>query len=158
MIQSDVIIRRHKKLKELSKQHTLILHLCWKIRIGFKKSVELKRIKSYVNWFYANTLKQHFEIKEQYIYPILDKQDKLIRRVLKEHRRIRRLIAKEESLEISLSLLEEELERHIRFEEWVLFKKIQQTIELKELDVFIFNLDTKEDDEWGDKFWEYGTG
>jgi len=155
MIQYSVSVIRHKELKELSKEHTLILLLCWRIRIGFKKSIELKRIKSYVNWFYANTLKQHFEIKEQYIYPILDKQDKLIRRALKEHRRIRRLIAKEESLEISLSLLEEELERHIRFEEWVLFKKIQQTIELKELNVFTFNLATKEDDEWIDKFWEF---
>lgn len=126
-------LKRHKNLQPLSRDHHHTLLLSWKIRQGFKKKVDPQRMKKYCDWFYINHLQPHFEIEEQYVFPMLGNDHDLVKKALSEHRRLRKLFLDTAELERSLSLLEEELERHIRFEERVLFQEIQKNTTTKQL-------------------------
>lgn len=119
-------IKRHESLQPVSREHHYGLLLCWKIRTGFNKKVEPARIKKYCDWFYTEHLIPHFEFEEQYIFPILGEDAQLINRALLEHKELHRLFNTEDKLSQTLSLLKEKLEQHIRFEERILFNKIQE--------------------------------
>lgn len=119
-------LKRHPALHHLSHDHHQGLLLCWKIRQGFKWSIDPIRMKAYCQWFWNNHLQAHFEEEEKLIFPILATDDPLIKQGLSEHRRLRKLFASWEIPEKTLGQIEEELEKHIRFEERVLFPIIQQ--------------------------------
>lgn len=126
MISNDPL-KRAPELQPLSHDHHHGLQLCWKIRTGFHKKIEPTRIKRYADWFFENHLKSHFELEEQYLFPILNKENELIKKGLTDHRRLKRLFKEKTNLEKSLGRIEEELEAHIRFEERILFTAIQET-------------------------------
>lgn len=117
--------KRHKALQPLSREHHHGLLLSWKIRVGFSKDIDPKRIRTYADWFYKNHLIPHFEIEENHIFPILEDENELVKRALAEHRRLKRLFEEREDDTKTLHRIEEELEQHIRFEERVLFPEIQ---------------------------------
>ncbi|SFN73523.1 hypothetical protein SAMN04487989_103103 [Bizionia echini] len=119
-------LKRHKALQPLSREHHHGLLLSWKIRSGFSKNVSADRIKSYADWFFENHLIPHFELEETEIFTILDSDNELVKKALADHRRLKRLFTKEPNLEKSLNKIEEELEKHIRFEERILFPEIQK--------------------------------
>lgn len=119
-------IKRNKWLQPLSREHHHSLLLCWKIRTGFSKGIEVERMKKYADWFFKNHIQPHFEVEEKYIFPVLGNENELVKKALSEHRRLTRLFENRDEIEKSLSLIEEELESHIRFEERVLFNEIQQ--------------------------------
>jgi len=119
-------IKRHTSLIPLSIQHHHSLLLCWKIRTGYKKSIQVNRIQHYAEWFYKNHLMPHFEVEEKYVFPILGVEHELVKRALTEHRRLKRLFQGINQENKNLGLIEEELESHIRFEERVLFNEIQR--------------------------------
>ena len=127
-------LKRHESLKPFSREHHQGLLLGWKIRKGLKKGVSVERIKKYNDWFFENHLKPHFADEEKYIFPILGDDHELIKKALTEHRRLTRLFAEENDLEKTLNHIEEELDRHIRFEERELFGFIQQQATPAELD------------------------
>ena len=129
-------IKRNKLLQPLSREHHHSLLLSWKIRTGFKKNIEPERIKKYVDWFFRHHVRPHFEMEEKYIFPILGMDQELVKQAMAEHRRLIRLFSDNDEIEKSLSLLEEELESHIRFEERVLFNEIQQIATNEQLEVF----------------------
>lgn len=147
--------KRHIALQPLSREHHQGLLLSWKIRKGLSKKIEFNRIQNYVEWFYENHLIQHFLEEETHVFPILGNDHQLVKRALSEHRRIKRLVEDKDKLEKSLHALEEELEKHIRFEERTLFNKIQEIAndeQLKKMeevlteDLFCLN--------WEDEFWK----
>jgi len=113
----DKLIKRHEALKRLSREHHHGLLLCWKIRAGIKNNIELSRIKTYADWFYQTYLIPHFEVEEKYLFSILGDRNDLVRKAISAHRRLRRLFVDDSDLQKSLNLIEEELERHIRFED-----------------------------------------
>lgn len=119
-------IKRHKSLQPLSREHHHSLLLSWKIRRGFHNKINVERIKTYTDWFYKHHVAQHFELEETTVFPILGSEHELIKKAESDHRRLQRLFTDSDDIEKSLSLLEEELEQHIRFEERVLFPEIQQ--------------------------------
>ncbi len=119
-------IKRDKALQQVSREHHHGLLLCWKIRTGISKNVPLERIKRYTDWFFKNHLIPHFELEEKLIFPILGKDNKLIKRAMTEHRRLFRLFKSAEELHKKLNQIEEELAGHIRFEERILFTEIQK--------------------------------
>ncbi|HLV52396.1 MAG TPA: hemerythrin domain-containing protein [Cryomorphaceae bacterium] len=148
-------IKRHESLKPLSRQHHHGLLLSWKIRRGFAKDVDPKRIKRYADWFYVNHLIPHFHVEEKYLFPVLGDHHEMVKKAVSEHRRLGRLFADKTDIVKSLSLIEEELEKHIRFEERILFAEIQlmcteehyrKLEKVHEGDEFTDNLD--------DVFWE----
>src|SRR5690606_6698271 len=126
-------IKRNEALKPLSRDHHHGLLLCWKIRQGVKLNVEPERIKKYLDWFWMSYLKPHFEIEEQYVFPVLGNENELVKKALAEHRRLKRLFENVDDLQKSISLIEEELEKHIRFEERVLFNEIQSVAKSEQL-------------------------
>ncbi len=129
-------LKRHIALQPLSREHHHSLLLCWKIRTGFKKGVDVKRIKRYVDWFFDTHIKSHFEVEEKFLFPILGTDDELVKKALTQHRQLYRLFTNIDENEKPLRLIEEELERHIRFEERVLFTKIQQVASAIQLEIF----------------------
>lgn len=148
-------LKRHKALQPLSREHHHSLLLSWKIRRGFHNNVDLKRIKTYTDWFYKNHIEEHFNIEEAYIYPILDSDHELIKKAIAEHRRLQRLFNDTDDIEKSLSLLEEELEKHIRFEERVLFPAIQEVATAEQLKKIEEHHDeTDFQDNLSDEFWK----
>lgn len=147
-------IKRHIALQPLSREHHQGLLLSWKIREGLKRNIEPKRIKKYVDWFWENHLQEHFEFEEAYLFPILGRADNMVKRAKKEHRRLKRLFNSQERVGINLSLIEEELVAHIRFEERVLFNEIQKIADKEQLallEISHQHLSTAED--WKDEFW-----
>ena len=126
-MKSTTPIKRAPELKSFSHDHHHGLLLCWKIKTGMAKNVELKLIKEYVDWFYLNHLQEHFELEEKYIFSILETDNELVQLALKEHKRLNDLFKATSDLETNLKCIEKELEAHIRFEERILFAEIQKS-------------------------------
>lgn len=150
-------IKRNKALQPLSRQHHHGLLLCWKIRTGFKKDIEVNRIKSYSDWFFKNHLIPHFSDEEKYLFPLIGNDHELVKKALADHRRLKRLFKEERDIKKSLSLIEEELDAHIRFEERILFNTIQETSVNEELQRVNgqLNAELKDPDaDWSDRFWK----
>ncbi|HLW30019.1 MAG TPA: hemerythrin domain-containing protein [Brumimicrobium sp.] len=148
-------LKRDPALIPFSREHHHSLLLSWKIRKGLNNGVAIERIKKYTDWFYENHVKPHFDDEEKYIFPILGEDHDLIKKALSEHRRLTRLFTEETDIEKSLHHIEEELERHIRFEERELFMIIQEKAtsdELKKIDELHDELSFEENTE--DVFWE----
>ena len=133
-MKSTTPIKRASELKPFSHDHHHGLLLCWKIKTGMAKNVELKRIKEYVDWFYQNHLQEHFELEEKYIFSILETGNEHIQQALKEHKRLNHLFEASSDLETNLKCIEKELEAHIRFEERILFAEIQKSATKEQLE------------------------
>lgn len=132
-------LKRHESLKPFSREHHQGLLLGWKIRKGLKSGVAIERIKKYNDWFFENHLKPHFDDEEKYMFPILGEDHDMIKKALSDHRRLSRLFSEENDLEKTVNQIEEELDRHIRFEERELFQVIQEQAtpeELQKIDEF----------------------
>lgn len=148
-------IKRHIALQPLSRQHHFGLLFSWKLRKGFHKEVSLERMTKFADWFYENEIKPHFKDEEKYLFPILDEDNELIQRAMKEHRRIRRLFKDTKDPEKSLHRLEEELDAHIRFEERILFNEIQQVATPEQLaKIEEIHSDLEKTPDYEDPFWE----
>ncbi len=117
-------LKRHISLQPLSRDHHHSLLLCWKIRQGIDKNAKLQSIQAYCKWYYKHYVLEHFEAEEKHLLNFLNSEDQI--KILDEHRTLKALF---ESKEYSWTLLEQLaglLEAHIRFEERILFKKIQE--------------------------------
>lgn len=146
-------IKRIEQLKPLSRQHHHGLLLCWKIRAGIKHNIDTERIKKYVDWFWNNYLEQHFQTEENMLFPILGNHNQLIQQALSEHRRLKELFVDEKDIHSSISLVEKELEKHIRFEERVLFNEIQKVATATALEN-LYNVHAADfEDNLTDEFW-----
>lgn len=118
-------IKRSPALKPLSIEHHHALLLCWKIKTGFIKGVSTSRIKVYADWFYKNHLVPHFSLEENYIFPILGMDHTFVQHAIDEHQNLIRLFSKTANSELALKEIEIALEKHVRFEERILFNEIQ---------------------------------
>ncbi|AVR47566.1 cation-binding protein [Christiangramia fulva] len=147
-------IKRNPNLQPLSRDHHHTLLLCWKIRKGFSKGVSPERIKAYSDWFFHNHILSHFTIEEKYLFPVLGKEDPMIKRALAEHQRLKRLFLKEKDLEKTLRLIEQELDQHVRFEERELFSRIQAAATQEQLELIkTHHKDDKFEENTNDEFW-----
>lgn len=148
-------LKRHKALQPLSREHHHGLLLSWKIRTGFSKNIDPKRMRKYANWFYKTHLIPHFEMEEKHVFSILDNKHELVKKALADHRRLKRLFAETDNDEKTLSKIEEELEQHIRFEERVLFPEIQnKATNLQMLAIQKVLQPNNFEDNLEDAFWE----
>jgi Hemerythrin HHE cation binding domain len=149
-------LKRHKALQPLSREHHHGLLLGWKIRFGLSNGVEVERIKAYTDWFFENMLLPHFDMEERHVFPVLGgKAHPMVKRALREHSRLKRLLAATEDTSKHLSLIEEELTAHIRYEERVLFNELQGVAtpeQLSEIERLHHGQPFVE--EWEDRFWE----
>jgi iron-sulfur cluster repair protein YtfE (RIC family) len=146
-------IKRHKALQPISREHHHGLLLSWKIREGFRLDVAPVRIKKYTDWFWKNYLQSHFSFEEVHIFPLLGHDNKLIKRALREHGRLKGLFSAQDKIERNLSLIEEELVAHIRFEERVLFQEVQQIATEEQLEAIEKEHAKNVEQSWEDEFW-----
>lgn len=78
----------------------------------------------------------------------------MVKKAITQHKRLHRLFGQTEDILKSLSLIEEELEKHIRFEERVLFNEIQKIATEKQLETILkLHTDEKFIDNTSDPFW-----
>ena len=142
-------------MQPLSREHHQGLLLSWKIRTGISKGVSVDRIKSYLDWYYNAHLEPHFHAEENYIFPILGNGHELVKKAISQHRRLERLFNNPTELKKSISLIEEELEGHIRFEERILFNEIQKVATEDQMNmVSDLHPETKFEENNADLFWE----
>lgn len=147
-------IKRHVSIQPLSRDHHHGLLLCWKIRTGFSKGVSPERIKLYVEWFYENHIKKHFEIEEKFVFPVLGNDNEMIKQALIDHEVLKNLFTEKSDLEGSLKSIQTELEKHIRFEERILFNEIQNVASEEQLKIIKkFHSNKKFVDNLTDQFW-----
>jgi len=149
-------LKRLEALKPFSRDHHHTLLLCWKVRTGLKKGISSGRIKAYTDWFYKEHLIRHFEMEEKYLYPVLGSEHESIRQGIEEHKLIKKLFTDETNIDESLKLIPEELEKHIRFEERIIFNEIQKAASDNQLQKFQqIHSDEKFVDNLTDEFWLY---
>jgi hypothetical protein len=146
-------LKRAKELQPYSKDHHHGLLLGWKIRTGLKKEVAIERICAYVAWFYNNHLIPHFELEEQYIFPLLGLEHDLIRKACNDHHEMRSLMASGCD-RAKLMRLTSLLEAHIRFEEREVFEQIQVVATKAQLAVIDEVHNDERFTEYFDEFWK----
>lgn len=153
-------IKRHEALVKFSREHHDGLLLCWKIRQGVKKHVQPPRIAGYILLFFDEDLKQHFRGEEETLFPKLDAQDPLRLQAINEHGQIYSLIKKIRNETPGYDVLNEfadTLDKHIRFEERILFNHIQEKLQDAELAELANNhqhVSCDIDTRWNDPFWK----
>lgn len=147
-------IKRNEYLKPLSRDHHHGLLVCWKIRTGLKKGIDLQRIKAFTDWFFKTSLLPHLSEEERFLFPLLGNEHEMIKKALSEHRRLIRLFESNTDLEKTLNQIEEELENHIRFEERVLFNEIQKVVSEQKIQSMLKkDLENSIEKTWTDEFW-----
>ena len=148
-------IKRDKNIQPLSRDHHHTLLLCWKLRKGFAKGVAPERMKKYSDWFFQDHVLPHFKIEEEYLFPVLGEDHEMVKKALADHRRLQRLFEDDKDISRSLSLIEEELEKHVRFEERELFNEIQKQATEEQLAVILVkHKDEKFQENTADEFWK----
>lgn len=97
----------------------------------------------------------HFKKEEEIVFPVLGNEHDLVKKALADHRRLKRLFEDTIDIEKSLSLIEEELEKHIRFEERILFDQIQKVVSPQQLELIMgIHSENSVSEDWGDEFWK----
>lgn len=135
-------------------KHHKTLFFCWNIRTGIDRGIALDRIVAYVNWYGEKILFPKMEIEEKLLFTILNEDHYLVKRALKEHRRIRRLFKIGSNPMKNLIYIEEELDLHIRFEEKNILKEVEGIANQKELKLINDSLNQLlTNSEWKDQFW-----
>ena len=156
-------IKRNEAIVALSKDHHFALLLIWKIREGLRNSIAPERISRYVIHFYENDLVGHFKEEEELLFIKLDDLDPLRIQAENEHKLIHQMIDELRNNLNDTTLLERfavTLEKHIRFEERVLFNHLQEIIPPDELTEISTSLNARENKSgglWDDVFWEKST-
>lgn len=146
-------IKRNELLKPYSRDHHHGLLLCWKIKVGLQKNIELNRISNYVSSFWNSHLKAHFLEEEKYVFTVLPSNDEHIIQAIKEHNSLRAHFEKENMDIATLQSIEMELNAHIRFEERLLFNKIQEAATETQLQQLNEHYNNEYKEEWNDEFW-----
>ena len=146
-------IKRDEALKQFSREHHFNLLLCWKIREGFKKNVDIKRIKAYADWCWNHHIRNHFELEEQYIFSVLGNEHPLIQQALEEHATLSRYFTATSDIKEHLSLIEKEMDAHIRFEEREVFNEVQNRATAEQLSLIKEHHQDPISDNWEDEFW-----
>jgi hemerythrin-like domain-containing protein len=152
-------IRRNPAIVRFSKDHHHGLLLVWKIREGFRRSVEPERICRYVIRFFENELVPHFKDEEQNLFARLPSENQMRLRAEDDHKKINILTGQLRETgcnESKLIEFAETLERHIRFEERELFNFLQDNLtasQLAEIQTAGVPAKCNTDSDWNDIFW-----
>ncbi len=152
-------IRRHPLIVPFSRDHHFGLLLSWKIKQGIKKQVDAERVSDYVIYFYKKALVPHFRLEEKQLFPHFSEGHAGCQQALREHTQLEFLVnqlRKDKSGTVILQAFADLLEKHIRFEERILFNQLQTEIYDPQLTEDRSNHLTKEDDPdllWEDHFW-----
>lgn len=116
-------------------------------------------MKPYVAYFAKDHMAPHFDEEESILFPAASGDD-LVKQAVAEHRIILELVdhivpAEDQELDILLCDLAETVDKHVRFEERVLFPHLEQLIPEPILKEISEKLDHEpEKDTFQDEFWK----
>lgn len=146
-------LKRHDSLIPYSRDHHHGLLLVWKIRQGLKKGTELQRIADYLGHFFPRYLAPHFAAEEESLLSTLDHNGAMHQEVIDDHAYLAGLVhklAKNPDTQ-NLATFADRLEKHIRFEERVLFQHLQEVLPADMPSDYQGSPPL--DDDWTDAFW-----
>jgi len=110
-------MKRHENLQPLSRQHHNGLLAVLLLEKGIKRGADTRQLCDFINWICTEDLDLHFSLEEQHLVPLMD-----------EHRLLQEL-----KMQINAALNPSDaaafadlLEKHIRFEERVVFPAAEQ--------------------------------
>jgi iron-sulfur cluster repair protein YtfE (RIC family) len=121
-------LKRHPALIPLSHEHREMLSFCLQLRKGIQKKEEIKALRSLTLWFWESYVKEHFQKEETQLFPLLKNQNELFRSLNSQHDEIKAYFESEPDSYQSFQKLEQKLTAHIRFEERIVFQKLQEEI------------------------------
>ncbi|HET9824488.1 MAG TPA: hemerythrin domain-containing protein [Chitinophagaceae bacterium] len=150
----DQPIKRSAQLAPLSREHHEALVFLLRIKTGLKNGTHIQVISDYINWFWINNLKEHFDQEEKLLLPTLAANDELAIQLKKEHQAIRAIVSGDLD-KMQIMLLSDLLNAHIRFEERLLFPHIEQRISVLKLNEIFRQLDrpVQCQTSWTNTFW-----
>ena len=150
-------IKRNPALIPLSHDHHQGLLLCWKLNKGLREGVDPGRMMAYARFFFNEELEIHFKEEEEYLFPIIGLEDHDVGQAMVEHEELRRFFLDEKTGKETCSRIARMLKGHIRFEERILFNKIQDKAGKEELQVMHQKLHSRPakalSNRWDDPFW-----
>lgn len=152
-------IKRHPAFVAFSKDHHFGLMLVWKIKTGFNGGVNPERISNYVLYFFEEDLQHHFHEEEQLIFSKMLADDALRKQAEAEHESIYAIVEQIKQNKHDKDLLHRfavMLDDHIRFEERILFNRLQQIWEPVQLEEILQHSTERGGDcdaGWNDQFW-----
>lgn len=149
-------IKRSQQLAPFSREHHDGLVFIQRIKQGLRTGTAVAILRDYINWFWTNSLKNHFDQEEQLLLPQLPAGDRLGLQLIKEHQDIRNIVSTKELGEMQIVLFADLLNAHIRFEERVLFPHIERSIPPNALNRIFEQLDHPIEcaTSWKNKFWK----
>lgn len=152
-------MKRNEHIVTLSRDHHFGLLFCWKIRQGLKNRTETERLTRYVDYFWSNHLRDHFEQEETILF--IPENDPNCLRAKEEHRSIEKLIGAIIAQNSGTEMLEELADKinvHIRFEERELFPYLESVLTPGQLENIGNELQKahqeSQTDNYEDEFWK----
>lgn len=150
-------IKRSKQLAALSREHHDGLLFAWKLRQGLNNLTDMAILRRFCNWYFENHITPHFFQEEEILLKFLPSDHKLANQLMTEHNDIRDLlISIDRAPDISIiRMLADFIDRHIRFEERVLFCYLEEKLSPQQLDLIRTQLESQPvcSDEWKEVFW-----
>jgi iron-sulfur cluster repair protein YtfE (RIC family) len=125
---------RHPLLQPLSSEHEQGLLLCSHMRRALADGADHAHVLAECRSLFNTDVLPHFAVEEEVVFPVLGNDDPLVQRAIAEHRTIAQLFFLEDDPRIVLGRIVDELEAHIRFEERVLFPRVQQRATPEEME------------------------
>jgi len=147
-------LKRHTALQNLSREHHDILVFALRLKKGLKKA-ELVEIKNYIDWFWEEYLKIHFQQEEVYLFPISVEVSKLTNTAQEYHEKIEQLIKANPIEELHINEIQKTLIDYVRFEERKLFPELQIKLSDSELENYAKNHKVQLNcPYWPNSFWK----
>lgn len=150
-------IKRSPFLAPLSREHHEDLLLVWKIKAGLRKGVSIERIINYCAWFFSQHLFAHFEKEEKEFASLLSPDNPLFLQMKDDHRNIQAAVAflsyNKKSCNLDLLEFADMLNRHVRFEERILYNYVESIATPEQLESMSCNVGICKPPEWKDQFW-----
>ncbi|WP_157766342.1 hemerythrin domain-containing protein [Pedobacter ginsengisoli] len=153
-------IKRSEDMKLLSRDHHFGLLFSWKIKQGMAKKVATIRMKSYLNFFWHQHLKDHFLDEEVLLFNRFD-PEQLCVQAKKDHQQIINFIDAVNSADHGDYMVYERLitflNDHIRFEERIVFPYLENVLSESTLNGIGYFLEKQHHefiDNYPDEFWK----
>ena len=157
-MESKIIpIRRSKQLAPLSREHHDGLLFVWKLREGLRNNTAIETLGNFCTWYWKQHIKLHFHQEENILLQYMVSDHTMVLQLKREHNDIRELFLSINHNPdiITIGMLADFIDRHIRFEERILFKHLEKTHSQEQLDVIFKQLDVQPicSSNWEDVFW-----
>lgn len=129
-------IKRHKALRNLSREHHDGLVFALRLQKGVSKKADLQSMEEYATWFWENHLLLHFQLEEERLFPMLEGEYELVSEAIDQHQDLKMLFQIQQKTHADFKRIYELLQKHIRLEERELFNLIQSTLSEQQLAIY----------------------